>query len=94
MGGGTSCSPPEFIYFSADYYEIWYRSKTSHDLKDSTINISQDYNVMAHFHKMWQQIRKYDRKIWHTLMYKSLVFEAVILILHVFMTSICDILYC
>ena len=71
---GTLCpSPPEFLYNLADYHEIWHRCKTSHDLKDSTIKISQGHHVGAHFHKMWPKIRKYmyDRKIWHTCTLKE-----------------------
>ena len=67
-GGGARAPlpPPEFLYFSADCYEIWYRCKTSHDLKDSTIKISQGHHVGAHFYKMWREIRKYT-KIRHIL---------------------------
>ena len=63
-GGGaqwneiTPPPPPEFLYFSADCYEIWYRCKTSHGLKDGTVKISQGHHMGAHFYKMWQKIRK------------------------------------
>ena len=58
-GGGAHCAPPpEFLYFSADCYEISYRCKTSHDLKDGIVEISQGHHMGAHFYKMWQKIRK------------------------------------
>ena len=47
-GGGGHIVPPSRIYFSPDCYEIWPRCKTSHNLKDSTINISQGH-VGVHF---------------------------------------------
>ena len=59
---GPRGPPPEFVYFSADCNEIWHRCKTSHNLKDSTIKISQGHHVGAHFHKKLPKIRKYVRK--------------------------------
>ena len=66
-----SAPPPPrhsiILYFLADCYEIWCRCKTSHDLKDSTVKISQGHHVGAHFHKMWQKLGNMIEKIWHTL---------------------------
>ena len=84
--------PPECLYLSADCYEIWYRRKTSHDLKDSTIKIYQGHHVGAHFHKMWPNIRKHDI-ICFGILWKSLMFEAIIIILQVLMISMRDISY-
>ena len=52
-GGGTLCPPPEFLYFLANCYEIWYRCKTSHDLKDGIVEISLGHHMGAQFYKMW-----------------------------------------
>ena len=76
--------PPECLYFSADCYENWYRCKTSHDLKDSIIKISQDHHVGALFHKMWPNIRKYDRKYMAYTLKDAYVWGS---------NSNCDILY-
>ena len=44
---------PEFMYFSADCCMKFDTDvkHASHDLKDSTIKISQGHHVGAHFHK-------------------------------------------
>ena len=64
-GGGHIVPPPEFLYFLADCYEIWYRCKTSHDLKADTVKVSQGHHVGAHFHK--NVTKKWGNMIWHTL---------------------------
>ena len=57
-GGGHIVPPPEFLYFSADCYEIWYICKTSHDLKDGIVEIYQGHHMGEQFYKMWPKIRK------------------------------------
>ena len=39
----------EFLYFSADCYEIWHRCETSHNLKGSAIKMSQGHHVGGAF---------------------------------------------
>ena len=68
-GGGAQCAPPppEFLYFSADCYEIWYRCKTSHDLKDGTIKISQGHHMGRNYTKCDNNFENKIEKIWHAL---------------------------